>query len=359
MENDFSPDQQAVYDDCLSFLSDQRKTKQYFTFHGLAGTGKTHVLSKLAQRFPDATVGAFTGKAASVLRRRTGLDVKTCHSIVYDYKGNLEDERGEQRPVFESKGADYSGRKIFLDECSNTGSRLAEELLATGARIIACGDPGQLPPVRDSPFFDHADAMLTEPHRQALASPIIRQTYRVRKDCTYGADGDDFRVIPKAKITQDDLRFGGIALCWRNLTRTRLNVSRRKALGRGGNVLEVGEPIMVLRNDHRLQIFNGEVYAVATRRKPGEDLQIVDDTGRTILLNTVTCEGVDPEFGERRNEDDWCPVALAYATTVHKSQGSEWDDVLLIDEYDRSDQRREWLYTGLTRAAKRVLVVQA
>ena len=115
---------------------------------------------------------------------------------------------------------------------------------------------------------------------------------------------------------------------------------------------------MILKNDYRLRVFNGEIYTVQTRRPQGElDLQVKDAAGRSIVLRNVTVEGIDVDFEMRRYEDDWCPISLAYATTTHKFIGSEENDVLFIDEYD-GNERANFVYTALTRAAKRILVVR-
>lgn len=350
-------DQVKVLDQALSFLRDKHPAKKSFVYKGPAGAGKTEVLAELARMFPQSLMCAFAGKSASVLRARTGLDVTTIHSAIYHFRGTVEDDYGKHNPIFEDKQANFSNRLVLLDECGTVGTRLGEDLAATGARIIACGDPYQLRPVRDTRYFDDADATITEIRRQAWDSPIIRQAHAVKDGHDYQSDGDDFRVITKQQMTKEDLAFGGIALCWRNMTRQRLNVSRRRAKGFGGAVIEEGEPVMVLRNDHALRVFNGEIYTVQTKRPPGEDMQVIDQRGRSVVLRNVTCEGIDPSFDERRYEDDWMPVCLAYATTTHKFIGSEDNDVLIIDEYV-GNERDAWVYTSLTRAAKRALVVQ-
>ena len=353
------PDQQLVYEKAKTWLRDPRPSRPYFFFKGPAGGGKTKVLADLCREYPDSTMCAFAGKSASVLRARTGLDVTTVHSAIFDFKGVHENEDGERQPIFQDKGVDFTGRLVFLDECGTIGTWLGEKLLDTGARVISCGDPYQLKPVRDHRFFDEADAEITEIRRQAWDSAIIRQAHAMKDHGEYRPDGDDFQVIVKSQVRPNHLRFGGIALCWRNLTRQRLNVSRRKALGHGGDTLEAGEPVMLLRNDHAKKVYNGEIYKVVCKRPPGEDLLVEAQDGRQIYLQNVTCEGIDAGFDERRDRDDWVPVALAYATTVHKFIGSEENDVLLLDEYNTERERREWVYTGITRAARRILVVQA
>lgn len=352
------PDQLRVYDAAKEFLRNPQPNRSYFVFKGPAGAGKTEVLAALAKDYPTSIMCAFAGKSASVLRARTGLEVSTIHSAIYNYTGNYEDEdTGKQQPIFVSKEIDFSGKLILLDECGTVGTRLGDELMATGARVIACGDPYQLRPVRDTRYFDDADAEITEIRRQAWDSPVIRQAHAVKDGRDYVEDTDDFRVMQKSDLTKAHLSFGGIALCWRNLTRQRLNYSRRKALGQGGTTLAVGEPVMVLRNDHSLRVFNGEIYTVCVKRPPGEDIQVMALDGRKVILQNVTCEDIDEEFEQHRNEDSWAPICLAYATTVHKFIGSEDNEILLVDEYVGSE-RQNWVYTGITRAAKRVLVVQ-
>lgn len=352
---DLSPDQARALEAIEAFLSARSPRRPYFTLHGLAGTGKTFVMARVARSHPGALLCAFTGKAASVLRARTGLEVSTVHSAIYDFRGVDEDEEGRKRPIFVSKEADFGGRIVLLDECSTVGERLAEDLLETGARVVACGDPGQLPPVRDTPFFADPDATLTEVHRQAWGSPIIRQAHAVRAGRPYRADGTDFRVLGRA--TPEDHRAADVALCWRNATRRALNGSRRAAFGRGGRTLTEGEPLMCLKNDHGMKIWNGAVYEVAAPRAPGAELTILAD-GRRLTLPNVVVEGFDADFEELRDLDGVTPLALAYAATVHKAQGSEWPHVMVVDEYDRAPERVALLYTAFTRGAERVTVVR-
>lgn len=355
---DLTEEQRAAYDEALEYLNDPFTDKPYWSLEGLAGTGKTTVLAALAQVCPRAILCAFTGKAASVLRGKTGLDVSTCHSVVYNFSGHEDDEDGKKQPIFVSKKADYSGTAIFVDEKSTVGSRLGQDLLATRAKIIACGDPGQLPPVKDTPFFEDCDRVLRTVHRQAWDSAIIRQAHAVRSGQRYRSDGDEFHVMHREDMSPDDIMFGGIALCYRNVTRRRLNVSRRRGHGITGKVLRAGEPIMVLKNDHALGVYNGAIYEVARDREPYENLEIIESGGKHITLFNATVEMIDAEFDANKFDEAFSPVALAYATTGHKFQGSEEDEVLLIDEYNKDYQRNEWLYTCFTRAAKRILVVR-
>ena len=154
-----------------------------FTLHGLAGTGKTTVLASIAREHPEALLCTLTGKAASVLTRKTGAPAQTIHSAFYQLIGKSHDERG--RKVLHWKESQRANalrrRAILLDECSMVNDAMADDILRTGATVIACGDPGQLPPVVGKQFFDRPDFTLTEIHRQAQESPIIRQAPAARR----------------------------------------------------------------------------------------------------------------------------------------------------------------------------------
>lgn len=352
-----SPDQAAALAQLEEFLRAPRRSlpHPYFVLHGLAGTGKTTLMAHLTRAYRSITLAAFTGKAASVLRTKTGLPASTLHSIIYDFRGMAEDEDGEEQPIFVSKGAELPDHVVLLDESSMIGYQLAEELLATGARVVAAGDPGQLPPVRDSQFFTEADATLVNIHRQALGSPIIRQAHAVRTTGDYAEDGPEFRVVPRG--TPDELLNHDVILCWRNRTRRQLNAKKRALLGHAPDHLLAGEPVMCLRNNHRLGIYNGAVYDLAAPYDPQtRRLALRLGPGRVLWVDCATVEDHDPAYEERRREDTTAPFALAYAATVHKSQGSEWPSVLLFDEAARD--RVPWLYTGITRAAERATIVR-
>jgi exodeoxyribonuclease V len=346
-----SAEQQGVMDQVEAFIADPDPPRPWLSIQGLAGTGKSFLLAKIAQKYRRATLCAFTGKAASVIARRTGLKASTIHSAIYAYAGE-DEETGE---LLFDQAVEYGAwikRLILVDESSMLNDEIAMDLLATGARVIACGDPGQLPPVKGNQFFYQADATLQEVHRQAWDSPIIRQAYNVRYNGRYVADGDAFRITPIA--TGDDVLAADILLCWRNETRRRLNWLKRKYLGLDGKPPQPGEPIMCLKNDHQQGVLNGAVYRLLGY-EPGGAVKICNERDEIIWLEESWVEDHD-----RPNSYRFAiPMALAYAATCHKFQGSEADNVLLVDEFPYGrDERIPFLYTGITRAAQRVLIVQ-
>lgn len=327
--------------------------KQCFSLHGLAGTGKTTVLAHLASTRPTALLATPTGKAATVLDRKiraattgSGLGAVTLHRLLYlpqsDEKGNLIGFE-PRHPA----GA-LSDWIVLVDEASMVGGNLAGDLLATGARVIAAGDPGQLPPVEESPFFTEPDFLLQNIRRQANGSPIIRQAHAVRAGHGYTNDFEAFQVIDRSAAAAR-IDWADIVLCWMNDTRHRMNAFIRRRRGIAPNAPpQPGEPLMCLANQPH-GMMNGEIFTVtACDRAQGLRLQ-----GVPALIEHPWYEWLHPDHRPPRGH---VPLALAYCITVHKAQGSEWPRVLVMDEFDGSDRAR-WLYTAITRASTAVCLV--
>jgi exodeoxyribonuclease-5 len=125
--------------------------------------------------------------------------------------------------------------------------------------------------------------------------------------------------------------------------------------GFGGEPPRAGEPVMCLRNMHEKGLYNGAVYRLKEDYVPFSHEISLSVDFRTVNLDNVRFEGVD---GFARKDDRDCtPFYFGYAMTVHKAQGSEWFNTIVVDEYSRSDERKEWLYTAITRASDRCLIV--
>src|SRR5215471_13408089 len=227
---------------------------------GLAGSGKTTIASEVAISHPGAYLCAPTAKAASVLTAKTGASATTVHAAFYEF---FEDEAREGKPpellLRPKHGRGWRrGAVLLLDECSMISRETAADIIATGITIIAFGDPGQLPPVEGDSFFTKASVTLTEIHRQALESPIIRQAHSVRSSGSYAPDGDAVRVINK--LTANDLRAADVVLTGRRSTRMRMNGLIRQAHGITSPLPRLGEPLICLRNTRKHGLCNGAVY---------------------------------------------------------------------------------------------------
>lgn len=326
------------------FLASSRQT---FCLQGLAGCGKTTVLAALARKRPNAYLVAPTGKAAAVLARKTGQRATTLHRLLYMPPQEDEDGRIAFREQKRWMPGELEASIALVDEASMVGLDLGADLLETGIRVIASGDPGQLPPVDEPPFFVVADFTLQQIRRQAEGSPIIRQAHRVREGLDYATDGEAFQIIDR-KQAVDRLAWADVVLCWRNETRHRMNRFMRKRRGIQYDAPpQPGEPLMCLRN-HASGIMNGEVFTVRHYdREAG--ITLADD--RFIRRPWF-------EWREsKRYDGGQAPFALGYAITVHKSQGSEWPHVLILDEFNGTDRAR-WAYTAITRASAAVCIVR-
>lgn len=373
--------------------------KPYFVLGGYAGTGKTTLARHLAAGTRGTVYfAAYTGKAAHVLRR-SGVEATTIHRLLYLPRDKccarlrrLEAERDDlskrsprpegeiakleaeirrerenlRRPEFTlNQDSPLRGASlVVVDEYSMVDEQVGRDLLSFGCPVLALGDPGQLPPVRGRCFFDAPDLVLTEIHRQALENPIVRMSAYVRagRELAPGEYGQS-RVVPRSEITDDD--FGRLiasgadqVLVGMNHTRRRANRWVRQVLGREDDAPVAGDKLVCLRNSHDEGLFNGQTWRV--RRVTGRDfyrLTLEGEDGEVVrcLAHPDHFRGgevdLDPARRKVANEFDY-----GYALTVHKSQGSEWDHVVVLDEWHGSDRER-WLYTALTRAAERVTVV--
>ena len=356
-------------DSALKAVSKWLKTgkPQVFRLFGYAGTGKTTLARALAEDIDgEVMFGAFTGKAALVLRSKGCKDARTIHSMIYKPK-----DMEEESPSFELNEDSPAAKAdlIVIDECSMVDEELGRDLLSFGKPVLVMGDPAQLPPVKGGGFFTDAepDIMLTEVHRQAADNPIIRMSMAIREGGrldlgTYG----ESRVIRRGDIDSGAVTKADQVLVGLNRTRRLYNRRLRELFGFGETFPEVGDKLVCLRNDRKKGLLNGglwKVKTVAPQRRGKLRLSLVpeDDPGKK-----PTRVGVIPHFFESEDE---IPYALrkdsdefdyGYALTVHKAQGSQWDDVVLFDESGAfRDARARWLYTGVTRAAERITIVMS
>jgi exodeoxyribonuclease-5 len=340
-------------------IKDVIARRQSCAVHGLAGTGKSTVAAHIARLLSTtAYLCAPTAKAASVLSAKTGLQATTIHAAFYHFVEEIEREDKPPKLVFRPKHEPGSlkGRVLLLDECSMVPKDIAADIIATGITIIAFGDPGQLQPIDGDPFFTHADFTLTEIHRQALESPIIRQAHAVRQTGVYEADGGEVRVI--GKLTAADLRAADVVLTGRRETRMRMNGLIRQALGLINPLPRLGEPLICLRTARRYGLCNGAIY-YASRDLLEDDktIGVSTDAGDVEVHATFLPPGHEYDKLDLPPGGWMTAFAFGYALTVHLAQGSEFDRVLLIDESAAfRDDRTRWLYTGITRAKERITI---
>jgi exodeoxyribonuclease-5 len=365
----FTPHQDAALTavaDWYKAKPGKRGTPPIFRLFGYAGTGKTTLVKHIADGIDGKVLfAAFTGKAACVMRSKGCHSASTIHSLIYKAR-----ETGEEMPSFElwDDAPASKAKLIIIDECSMVDGELARDLLSFDVPLLVLGDPAQLPPIQGGGFFTNAepDAMLTEVHRQAQDNPIVRLSMDIRagRPLTPGDYGDS-QVVRKSDLDPQRVLDADQVLVGRNVTRRAYNARLRERRGFADTLPMAGDKLVCLRNNRRKGLFNGGLWMV--KEGPSARKQILkmrikpdEDLGSRMIKVSVRTEcftGAIEQFDwpHRKPYDEF---DFGYVLTVHKSQGSQWDDVVLFDESGAfQDNRDRWLYTGVTRAAKQLTVV--
>jgi exodeoxyribonuclease-5 len=369
----FSPHQDTALKAVAQWLKAKpgfNGTPQVFRLFGYAGTGKTTLAKHLAEHVDgEVKFAAFTGKAASVMRGKGCHGASTIHGLIYRAR-----ESGEEIPSFDlwDEAPASKAELIIIDECSMVDAELGRDLLSFGVPVLVLGDPAQLPPIQGGGFFTDAepDIMLTEVHRQAEGDPIIRLSMDIRageylEPGRYG----ETEVVRRDDLDPERVLEADQVLVGRNATRRAYNIRMRERRGFDGVMPAAGDKLVCLRNNRKKGLFNGGLWSVKDRgqRKSGAKAGIMtmrllpdDETGARGVKVSVRPEcftgGIEKiDWARRKPYDEF---DYGYVLTVHKAQGSQWDDVVLFDEsFAFPDSRERWLYTGVTRAAKRLTVV--
>ena len=372
----FSTEQDAA----LVAVSDWLKQgfPQVFRLFGYAGTGKTTLARYLAEGVDgDVLFAAFTGKAAMVLRSRGAKKASTIHSLIYRPRGEelVEDEdtgKSAMTPLFtlnrQSPVANAS--LIVIDECSMVDEDLGRDLLSFGTPVLVLGDPGQLPPVSGGGFFtDHEpDILLESIHRQARDNPIIDLAQKVREgeSLPYGDFGDS-SVIHRRDVDQAEVLRADQVLVGTNKTRRRYNQRLRDLNEFQGPLPAAGDKLVALRNDPAKGLLNGSLWQVTSAPNSSKafmNLLIAsEDDGMERMsakIRVLKAAFENPEeevpWQIKRRYDDF---DYGYALTVHKAQGSQWNNVYLFDEsWAFREHSQRWLYTAITRAAEKITIVK-
>ena len=340
---------------------------------GGPGTGKTTVLNGILAIFHAKDVSmelaAPTGRAAKRMEAATGREARTIHRLLEYSPKEGGFQRNEAKPL--------STELVVIDEASMVDITLMHSLLRAiprHARLILVGDVDQLPSVGPGNVLMDVIASQAVPvvwlktvFRQAAQSGIIANAHRINKGQQPEFNTDDFFFVERkdpvkametvvqlvtermpAKFGLDPKRDIQVLAPMRRGEAgvTRLNETLQAALNPGGSRIErhpfgLGDKVMQLSNNYELDVFNGDVGIVTTVDDELREAQITYDD-RVVMYGF----------------DDLDEVGLAYASTVHKAQGSEYPAVVMpmLTEHYLLLQRNI-LYTGVTRASKLVVIV--
>ena len=381
-----SPDQQKVLDQILAWYQDPHK-KQYLTLGGYAGTGKTTLISilrqQLALKHKDLQVSfcSYTGKATRVLRQKLQEqkamkkqdNVSTIHSLIYSpIEENQLIVGWKIRPEIKTD-------LLILDEASMVDPLIFRDLLSFNTPILAVGDHGQLPPIKEGfNLMEKPHLKLEQIHRQAETNPIIALSIQAREngEVYAGHYGENVQKISRTELDSqetvndwlNDYDHETLVLCGFNTTRIKLNHYLRTILGFEEPNPQSGDRVICLRNNRKQKIYNGmtgiiqeiesfdddwyeALIQMDDENKPYEGLVLKKQFNSPQTLNfteqrAMTLKGDLFDFG--------------YALTVHKAQGSQAQKVILFEERSQhmdDNMWRRWLYTAITRAEEELYIV--
>lgn len=373
---------------------------------GGPGTGKTTTIRTLLRLFSmerkTIALAAPTGRAAKRMSESTGWEAKTIHRLL-EYQGRPEDEEGGKRGGRGHFERDESNpldcELLIIDEMSMVDLRLMHALLravSQGCRLILVGDADQLPSVgagnvlRDIISSELVRTIsLKHIFRQAMESDIVVNAHRINegREVDLGKPSRDFLFIRSGspeQITQSVTRLlleklpaylktdplsiqvmtpqrkGALGVERLNpLLQAELNPPGREKAEKelNGTLFRLGDKVMQVRNNYNLVwelrgrfgiaietgegVFNGDIGIIREINALRETLT-VDFDGRSVEYRFKDCEDLD----------------LAYAITIHKSQGSEYPAVVIpMYQGPQLLMNRNLLYTAVTRAKRCVCLV--
>ena len=360
-----------------------RNKEPYTVIAGYAGTGKSTLVSHIVDALNispyDVCYVAFTGKASLVLREKGCANSMTAHKLLYHSK-ERPDGTFEHTP---RKYLEDAYKLIVVDEVSMIPVDMWELLLSHNVHVIALGDPGQLPPIEgESELLSHPHVFLDEVVRQAQDSEIIRLSMDIRNGVSLNPyKGNEVIIISKSQL--NDFYYSGAdqIIAAKNVTRNDINWHCRK-IKFGNDVPDypiAGEKAICLKNywsvlsdsgDPLINGMIGELSGINFRHN-------IDKYGSMMNANFTIGDKnqfrqlfmdykLFSESKQTINSDNWMefrglvkPMLFdyAYCITCHKSQGSEFDKVLVFNEYMKSTDHKRWLYTAATRAKKKLIIV--
>ena len=412
---ELSDEQYRAVQDVIDWVNNP-ESPQIFRLFGYAGTGKTTISQYIAKELYKFNIifAAYTGKAALVLRQKGCDDARTIHNLIYNVKGKSAlrlKELKQELAAEKEKLADLSSQTLIrsvteyikkineqitqeiknlkapaftvnrdselqfadlliVDEASTVNKQIGEDLLSFGVKILAVGDPKQLPPVQGEAMFSGVDpdVLLTEIHRQAEGNPIIQIATQLRSgdgQVSFGEYGKSRVLATRNEMKENYLDFSQIIVATNKL-RQKINSKMRQHLGFTSLYPEVGDKLVCCRNNHEIGILNGSLWIVdqVLSSNPFRcELEISSYDQASDLIESVVVSvhsapfvGAEIDYWEIKEAEKF---EYGYAITAHKAQGSQWENVLIMYDGPRcwaGEHKEKWLYTAVTRAIDRVVL---
>lgn len=369
-----------------------REGKRFTVISGYAGTGKStlvqHIIAALQVPQEDVVYCAYTGKATLVLSSKGCKNTSTLHKLLY--RARLNPATGRYS-FFPRSDFEYPYKIVVVDEVSMLSMEMWDLLKSHSAYILALGDPGQLGPVKgdnDSGLLKSPHVFLDEIMRQAEDNEIIKLSMNIRKgEPLRNYKGQHIQVINSNEVSTGMLLWADQVLCAKNDTRFKLNEQMRKLAGHGQEP-QIGDKVICLKNywdimsaDEGTPLVNGTIgYITDVVKIPNPMLKcdvlkmsFISELGEhfnnlTVDYKLMTQNQPSLTWQEFRNLTKYLgnqiqmplEFAFGYAITTWKAQGSEWDNILLFEENFPfiAEEKKRYLYTGITRASQKLVVVK-
>jgi exodeoxyribonuclease-5 len=377
-----------------------RANEKYTIISGYAGSGKStlvrFIIDALDVEEDKVCYCAFTGKAAEILRKKGNKNVCTLHKLLYEHFPRPAG--GFFRKPKSALGYDI----IVVDEVSMAPKTLMDLLFTHQVYVICLGDPFQLPPIdkeEDNHLLDKPHIFLDEIMRQAQESEIIRLTMKIRNQESIEKDfgSKEVKILNKQELNTGVLQWGDQILTATNAKKQMINTQMRALAGHEGPPVD-GDKVICLRNYwddisniNGDSLINGTIGYLNNSFKTfvniphfvqspvssfdvlsanifiPDSLDYYEDVAIDYKMLTTGEKCCDwrlsyqlgrlrPKYGEIVPKE----FAYAYAITIWKAQGSEWNNVVVLEEsfpFDKETHARA-MYTAATRASKKLVWVR-
>lgn len=375
-----------------------------FILSGGPGTGKTTTINMIIRYFEqegmDIFLAAPTGRAAKRMTEATGFEAKTIHRLL-ELNGDMSDDRQASAAHFEKNELNpLEADVVIIDEMSMVDIHLFQALLkatAPGTRLVMVGDRNQLPSVGPGQVLKDlmesgciATVVLSKIFRQAGESDIVVNAHRINEGKQIKLDNksmdffflerDNVNVIYKHMIqlitgklptyvhagmfdiqVLTPMRKGALGVETLNgILQQYLNppAPEKLELVHGDNVFRLGDKVMQIKNNYQLEWEILSKYGIAVDSGQGVfngDVGIIKEINETAKTVVVEYDDLRRVSYPLNGLDE---IELAYAITIHKSQGSEYPAVIMpLLSGPRMLLNRNLLYTGVTRAKSCVTIL--
>lgn len=357
-------------EEALNYIEQVWDKRPVTVLTGYAGTGKSTVINELIRRLninkSKIAFCAYTGCAAMVLKRK-GINACTIHHLIY----NTRKDKSGNLYSFLKRTLDNDYKLIIIDEGSFLNDKILDDLLSFNIPIIMLGDDGQLPPVNGkiNKFMEQPNAKLTKIFRQANGNTIIDFANNLRTgvfDYTY----NDNYIKCTNELSLGMCLWAEQILCCTNKERKEINQIMRQAKGYTDNIPQVGDKLICLKNNWDNMPYTGENYELVNGMT-GYVEKILDvqfspwqstmeivfalEFNRDIKYTTII--DLNPFLNRPVMDNKELDLFdFGYAITIHKSQGSQWDKVVVVAKHGFGDTKKLF-YTAATRAIKQLVWV--